>query len=157
MSASQADRADGLSFRRRLPIIRQMEVAECGLACLAMVSSFHGHKIDLPALRARFSVSMKGMSFVGLITTAQQLGLTCRAIRIDVRGIQAIRTPAILHWQANHFVVLREVRRNKVIVHDPARGILELSLAECEEFFSGIAIELMPNGEFLQAYAYVYG
>jgi len=41
-----------LSFvtRGHLPVIRQAEAAECGLACLAMVASYHGHRIDLNTL-----------------------------------------------------------------------------------------------------------
>ena len=41
------------SSRGRLPVIHQTEAAECGLACLAMVASYHGHRIDLNALRRR--------------------------------------------------------------------------------------------------------
>ena len=45
---------------RPFPVIRQTEAAECGLACLAMISSYHGHRIDLNTLRRRHPVSLKG-------------------------------------------------------------------------------------------------
>lgn len=48
--------------RGRLPVIRQTEAAECGLACLAMISSYHGHRIDLNTLRRRHPVSLKGVT-----------------------------------------------------------------------------------------------
>ena len=34
-------------FNKKLPVILQTEVAECGLACLAAVLAYHGHSTDL--------------------------------------------------------------------------------------------------------------
>ena len=34
------------ALTRRTPVILQTEAAECGLACLAMVAGYHGHRID---------------------------------------------------------------------------------------------------------------
>ncbi len=53
---------------KRLPMILQTEAAECGLACLAMVTGFHGHKTDLTSLRQSHSISLKGASLDELIT-----------------------------------------------------------------------------------------
>ena len=52
--------------RPRLPVIRQAEAAECGLACLAMIASYHGHEVDLNALRRRFPISLKGVTLKDL-------------------------------------------------------------------------------------------
>ncbi|MGJ3448352.1 cysteine peptidase family C39 domain-containing protein [Enterobacter sp. PTB] len=46
--------------RRQLPVIRQTESAECGLACLAMMACWHGLQTDLPTLRERFSSKRPG-------------------------------------------------------------------------------------------------
>ena len=71
-----------LSFtgRGRLPLIRQSEAAECGLACLAMVASFYGHRIDLNTLRRRFPVSLNGVTLRALIQVASQLRLLGRPL-----------------------------------------------------------------------------
>jgi len=45
----------------RLPVILQTEMTECGLACLAMISRYHGHDIDLNVLRRKHLVSMTGI------------------------------------------------------------------------------------------------
>ena len=39
---------DYLNFRghTRLPVILQTEAAECGLACLGMIASYFGHRIE---------------------------------------------------------------------------------------------------------------
>ena len=49
-------------FTRRIPIILQSEAPECGIACLAMVASYHGHLTDLIAMRVRLSPSLKGVT-----------------------------------------------------------------------------------------------
>jgi ATP-binding cassette subfamily B protein RaxB len=47
-------------FWRKLPVLLQTEAAECGIACLAMIASYHGHAVDVATLRRRFAVSMRG-------------------------------------------------------------------------------------------------
>ena len=83
--------------RRQLPVVTQTEAAECGLACLAMVASYHGHKTDLNALRRRFPVSLKGVTLRGLIQLAAQLHLACRAVRFELGHLPQLRLPAIMH------------------------------------------------------------
>ena len=49
-----------LGFGRKLPLLLQNEAAECGLACLGMVSGFYGHRFDMLTLRRRFATTLKG-------------------------------------------------------------------------------------------------
>jgi len=49
------------SLSKSTPLILQSEIAECGLASMAMVASYHGHKLDMPAMRKRFSANLKGL------------------------------------------------------------------------------------------------
>ncbi len=79
-----------LTFERRgyLPVLRQTEAAECGLACLAMISSYYGHRIDLNSLRRRYPVSLKGVTLKALIQLAGQMHLTCRPLRF-FRSVEA--------------------------------------------------------------------
>ena len=67
----------------RVPVVLQSEAPECGIACLGMVASYWGHRIDLPSLRRRFSVSLKGATLKGLIAMAQSLGLQTRPLKLD--------------------------------------------------------------------------
>lgn len=137
-----------LSGRRRLPVIMVSEVAECGLACLTMIASFHGHDVDLNGLRQRFSISSAGATLRALMSIADQLGLSSRAVRLELDGLAALSTPAILHWNLNHFVVLRGVKRNRIIIHDPAYGERCLTLREASKAFTGVALELFPGANF---------
>lgn len=138
----------GLRSRRRLPVILQTEAAECGLACLAMVSSSLGANLDLPTARSRFSISLKGTTMAELVRMGTSLGLTSRGLRAEPAQLAQLQLPAILHWDFNHFVVLAEVRGDRAVVHDPARGRRTLSLSELSRHFTGVALELRPGPGF---------
>jgi len=90
------------------PLI-QSEAAECGLACLAMVAGHYGLHMDLPQMRRRFPLSLKGLRLNQLIEHAQQLGLNARALRLEMQDLGQLKLPCILHWDLNHFVVLARV------------------------------------------------
>src|ERR1700744_3619550 len=116
--------------RSRLPSILQTEAAECGLACLAMVASYHGHRIDLNTLRRRHPVSLKGVTLRGLIQVANQMHLSCRPLRFELHDIRLLTLPAIVHWDMNHFVVLKTITSRGIVVHDPALGARFFELDE---------------------------
>nr|WP_276540012.1 peptidase domain-containing ABC transporter [Pantoea brenneri] len=129
-------------------MIRQSQATECGLACLGMVANYHGHEIDMITLRRRFATSLKGATLADVIAMAQQLNMSSRALRVDLEELSKLRMPCILHWELNHFVVLKKVRGNKITLHDPARGIRELTFAEASKAFTGVALELIPSSTF---------
>ena len=133
---------------QRLPIALQTEAAECGLACLAMISGYWGHRIDLASMRRRFSVSLKGATLKSLIHIAQSLGLQARPLKLDVEHVRDLKLPCVLHWDMNHFVVLKSLSRTGVVIHDPAVGERRLSNAEFAKHFTGVALELVPGAGF---------
>jgi ATP-binding cassette subfamily B protein RaxB len=139
-----------LSFWRdkRLPVLLQTEAAECGLACLCMIASYWGHQIDISSMRRRFSVSLKGVTLKSLMVMAQGLLLQARPLKLEVNQMLNLHTPCIIHWDLNHFVVLKAVKGNYVIIHDPATGERRLLLNDVAKHFTGIALELRPTTFF---------
>lgn len=137
-----------LGWGKKLPLHLQTEAAECGLACLAMVATYHGHATDLPHLRQRFNVSLKGMNLVQLIQLAGKLDLICRPLRVELEALDKLNLPVILHWNLNHFVVLKQIKGNKLVIHDPAVGVQTLVVEDASKHFTGIALELEPTLQF---------
>ena len=132
----------------RLPMILQTEAAECGLACMAMIAAHHGLRSDLPTLRLRFSLSLKGATMADLVRLAGHLQLNARALRAEMEHLPELALPCVLHWDLNHFVVLKEVTRGVAVIHDPARGVRRLPLAEVSRHFTGVVLELTPQADF---------
>lgn len=133
---------------KRLPVILQTELAECGAACLAMVASYHGHKMGLETVRKHLPGSLKGVSLKYLMQAAGEVQLASRALRVEVNHLGSLKCPAILHWNLDHFVVLKSVHGDSAVIHDPGRGRRALSLKELSESLTGVALELTPAPEF---------
>jgi ATP-binding cassette, subfamily B, bacterial CvaB/MchF/RaxB len=134
--------------RSRVPMILQSEAAECGLACLAMIASYHGHETDLLTLRRRFELSSRGATLARLMEIAEQLGFANRALRLELDELPQLQMPCILHWDLNHFVVLTKADGNKVTILDPAVGERTFSVKEISPNFTGVALELTPAHGF---------
>jgi len=133
---------------RSLPVIAASETAECGLACMAMVARYHGHDVDLNGLRQRFALSIAGVSLKGLMGIADQLGFTTRPLKVELSALRQVQLPAVLHWNLNHFVVLKTIGSHKAVIHDPASGARTLKLDELSKHFTGIVLELLPAESF---------
>jgi len=140
------------SFLSAVPLIHQSEIAECGLASMAMVACYHGHKLDMPAMRKRFSANLKGMNLQQLIELGDSLGLASRALQCPFEEVHKLQTPCILHWDMNHFVVLTKVsgkgKSAKLAINDPALGKRNLNSEEFSKHFTGICLELTPTSKF---------
>src|ERR1700719_1288777 len=109
-------------IRRRTPLVLQTEVAECGLACLAMIAGRYGHRVHLPTVRQRYTGSLRGSTLHDLVRLASTMQLATRAVRPELPHLRRLRLPCVLHWDHNHFVVLTRVGRRRMIIHDPAVG-----------------------------------
>jgi len=133
---------------RRVPMILQSEAPECGIACVAMVASFHGFRTDLGAMRLRLAPSMKGVTLKHISMIAETMGLTARGVKVALESLSQVKLPAILHWDMNHFVVLTKVNGERLTVNDPARGRRVLTLKEASDHYTGVAMELTPATGF---------
>ena len=67
--------------------------------------------------------------------------MAARPLKLDLDHLPQLKLPCILHWDMAHFVVLRVVNRDGITIHDPARGVVRLPMAEVSTHFSGVALE----------------
>lgn len=138
----------GFFTRSRVRLVRQTEIAECGLASLAMVSNYHGLDIDLGTLRRRFAPSLRGAPLRSLIGLADKIGLTPLAVKLPLEELKNLHTPCILHWDMNHYVVLERVKGDKALIHNPDGRSTNMPLKEVSKHFTGVALELRPSDDF---------
>lgn len=138
----------GFLTRSRVRLIRQTEMAECGLASLTMVANYHGLDIDLGTMRRRYSPSMRGAPLRALINLADQIGLTPRAVKLPLEELGNLHMPAVLHWDLNHYVVIEAVKGGKALIHNPDGRTTWMPLAEVSDHFTGVALELRRSNDF---------
>jgi ATP-binding cassette subfamily B protein RaxB len=144
-----------LTFNRalKLPMILQDERAECGHACVAMVSNYWGHRLDLYSIRGMSNTSSRGVTLLDINQLFEKLGFTTRALQVPMEELYLIKCPAILHWNRNHFVVLKKVKRNRFVIHDPAMGVRNYSLEQFSKCFTGIVLEVEKTNDFKEIYS----
>lgn len=133
--------------KKSVPLISQSEISECGLACTVMVCSYFGYESDIATLRNRFPVSAHGTTLEEVIDNFSEVGFSSRALRLEIDEIRKLKTPCILHWDMNHFVVLVS-NKKRFIIHDPATGRQVLNLNDLSKHFTGIALEVSPAPNF---------
>ncbi|GLI84825.1 peptidase C39 [Rossellomorea marisflavi] len=138
-------------FKKRTPFIEQMQQTECGLSCIAMVSGYYNGHYSLNELREFSEAGREGLNLLSLRNLARDIGFDARVLKTDScaeEELKHFKLPAILFFDANHYVVLEKVHKNYFQIIDPGYGRKKLNYKEFESKFQNIIIELRPNEEF---------
>ena len=133
---------------RRYPFFEQQSASDCGAAGLVMIARYWGKRISVNRLRELANVNRDGASLKGLITAAENIGLSTRPVKATLEGLVKQTLPAIAHWEGKHFVVIWKITAKQVIIGDPAIGQLTLSRAEFASKWTGFTLLLQPNQKF---------
>lgn len=142
------------------PFYQQLNAMDCGPTCLRMVAKFYGKSISLNTLRIETQINKDGVNLLGISEAAEKIGFRTRGVKISLKElIDNAPKPVILHWHQNHFIVLpsQKFKANKIVIADPARGIIKISIAEFISYWistgsgggeKGIALILEPTPAF---------
>jgi len=132
---------------KRYPIFEQQSAADCGAACLVMISRYWGKRLSVNRLRDLTNVNRSGASLKGLTAAAETIGFTTRPVKASFDKLAQQPLPAIAHWEGKHYIVVYEINKKQVIVGDPAIGQRNLSIAEFKAGWTGYALLLQPTTE----------
>lgn len=136
--------------------VRQKDVMQCGIACLAMVCRHYGADTDIDDIEKLCPSNREGVSLLALSETAEELGLENESAKLTPEQLALVPVPCILHWNQNHFVVLRKVSKNGryFYVSDPGKGRIRYDAGEFARHWAadadgrGIAMVLQPTEAF---------
>ena len=134
--------------RRRVPVLQQMSMVECGAACLAMILSYHGRRTSVSEVRDACGVGRDGLSAFSLARAARQYGLRVRAVSLQENDFSFVTLPAIVHWEFNHFLIVERWSPTQVEVVDPAVGRRRMTAEEFDNGFTGVVLMLEPGVHF---------
>ncbi|MBP9997111.1 MAG: NHLP family bacteriocin export ABC transporter peptidase/permease/ATPase subunit [Lachnospiraceae bacterium] len=133
----------------KTPVIMQMEALECGAACLAMILAYYDKWIPLEQVRVDCGVSRNGSKASSVVAAARNYGLDSKAYKLEPEILRKQgQFPCIIHWNFNHFVVLKGFKGDYAYINDPARGDVKIHFDEFDEAFTGIAIFFEPTDSF---------
>lgn len=133
--------------------IKQQDVKDCGIACLASIGQHYGLHLPLSKIRQWAQTDLQGTNLMGMLHAATQMGFHAKALRGTREQLQQIPLPAIAHGvvdgQLTHFVVICRLHDMHVLVMDPIDGEKrKMSWEAFEKFWTGIVLMLQPSEKF---------
>lgn len=129
--------------RKRPRGLWQHTESDCGPTALAMVALSYRAQLSVSRMCALARVGRSGTSLYELAKTAEAIGFETHAIRTSRLDVVAL--PAIAHYGGQHYVTVFSVSETKVLVGDPARGLLKIDRAEFNSNWSGHLLLLRPT------------
>ncbi|MED1739149.1 peptidase domain-containing ABC transporter [Bacillus swezeyi] len=134
--------------KRSIPFIEQMQLTECGLCCLAMISSYYKQNVSLGELRNLSGNGRDGTSLKQMKDLATHLGFKADWYKVKSIDISALNLPGIVFWDNKHYVLIEKVKSNNFYIVDPAKGKFKISSEEFEKFYSGYFLFCQPTESF---------
>ncbi len=142
-----------LRWGLRYPYIEQQSSSDCGVACLAMISQYWGKRYPLYQLRDWARVGRSGTTIRNLAATAEKIGFQARPVRASLDRLAEQSYPWVAHWQGDHYIVVYKIRRQRVLVADPAAGKRWMKRSEFLTGWTGYALLLEPTDRLKQVEA----
>ncbi|WP_410222206.1 peptidase domain-containing ABC transporter [Pedobacter sp.] len=157
----------------KFPSDRQLDMMDCGPACLKMLAKYHGKYYSLQYLRDKCGLTKEGVSFLDLSHAAEEIGLKTLSVKATINDLLfKVPLPAIIHWDNSHFIVVYKVKapnghivnseqvpKGKIYVSDPAKGHITYNTNDFakkwikEEDKKGLLMAIEPQAEFYQKQA----
>ena len=141
-------KAPRVNNRVRTPTILQMEMVECGAASLAMICAYYKKYIPLEKLRVECGVTRDGVKAGNMARAAMKMGFDVKGLRKEPADLAKLKTPMIIHWNFNHFVVFEGFKGGRAYINDPASGRRVLSYEEFDLAFTGVALTFALTEKF---------
>ncbi len=148
-------------IKNKFPFYKQADAKDCGPTCLKIIAKHYGKNLNIQQLRNLSETTREGSNLLNLSEAAEQIGFRTLGVKLSFEKINEAPLPCILHWNANHYVVLYKIKKDKIFISDPAFGLLEYSKAEFiknwignnadDNTEEGIALLLEPTPIFRQA------
>jgi ABC-type bacteriocin/lantibiotic exporter with double-glycine peptidase domain len=135
---------------RKIPYVQQLEVTDCGAACLAMVLGHLGRDVSLDEVREAAGGSARdGVNAASIVRAAEWYGLRCRALSMpDLDDLQYLPPGTILHWDFNHFVVFERIVKKGIQIVDPGGGPRVVTRDQFGKLFTGVVLVFEPSDSF---------
>lgn len=133
--------------------VKQHDITDCGAACLATISKQYGLNLSISKIREVAGTDKQGTNAYGMIKAAEQLGFTAKGVKGNQEAFfSEFPLPAIAHVVIDgsllHYVVVHKITKKKIIIADPAKGIVNYTPEEFFKIWTGVLIMLVPTSRF---------
>ena len=128
------------------PSYQQLDMMDCGAACLQSISKYYGKYFSQQRLRKLCHITKSGVSMLGISDAAEAIGMRTLGAKLTWEQLKDnALLPCIVHWNQSHFIVVYAIKNKRgkhyIIVSDPAEGILKYD----EESFLKSWLQIYDN------------
>lgn len=135
----------------KYPCVTQHDITDCGAACLLTCLIRYSYNIPISQIRKYANTDKSGTSAYGIIQAAKKIGFIANGVKISADDLinADLSVPAIAHvivdgtWQ--HYVVIHEINKDRIIVTDPSVGIVKYDPNDFIKIWDGVIILLEPT------------
>ena len=110
----------------RHKFVRQQGIKDCGVTCLYNIIRYYKGNISIDKLRNLTKTDNNGTSIYNIVEASNKLGLKSNAYMCKYNSLNKISWPFIAHIKLDekydHFIVIKNIKKDKIIVEDPIRG-----------------------------------
>ncbi len=133
--------------------VNQHDMTDCGAACLLSIVKYYGGDSSILHLREISGTSNTGTTLLGLYQAAGQMGFAAQGAEAGgIPDLIEYGKPCILaviiYKVLSHYIVCYGFEKEKFIISDPAKGVLEMTEAELDAIWTRKCLLLEPNDTF---------
>tara|TARA_B100001939_G_scaffold314113_1_gene298310 strand:- start:4184 stop:4924 length:741 start_codon:yes stop_codon:yes gene_type:complete len=137
-------------------VIKQQFDFSCGSAALASLLTFHyNHPVsEIDVFKTMFEkgdqerIQKFGFSLLDMKKYLASIGFNSDGFRVDINRLEKAGIPAIVLINTNgykHFVIIKGISKNEILVGDPALGVRIMDREEFIQNWNGIIFVLRSN------------
>jgi len=141
---------------KKYKTIKQNDIKDCGVACIAMVLNRYGSKVPISAIREYAGTDSQGTNMLGLSKTLEKFGFQTKSVKADLTVFEekSLPYPAIAHVVIDemllHYVVIQKVTKTHLIISDPGSGTKKMSKRAFAKIWTGIILYCVPTTEYVK-------
>ena len=146
---------------KKFPHYPQADAKDCGPTCLKIIAKHYGKTINIQELRDFSETTREGSNLLFLSDAAEKIGFRTLGVKLNLKSLEEVPLPCILHWNKEHYVVLYNVKKGRYFISDPGFGIIEYNESDFIKFWignnadestqEGIALLLEATPKFFQS------
>lgn len=146
---------------KKFPNYKQADFKDCGPTCIKIIAKHYGKTIKIQELRDFSETTREGSNLLFLSDAAEKIGFRTLGVKLNLKSLQEVPLPCVLHWNKEHYVVLYNIKKDIYQISDPAFGLIEYNESDFMKFWignnadettqEGIALLLEATPKFFQS------
>jgi ATP-binding cassette subfamily B protein len=100
---------------KKITFYKQPDSKDCGPTCLKTIAKHYGKTLNIQTLRVLSETTRVASNLKTLSDAAEKIGFRTLVVKLSIKKLEEAPLPCVLHWNNNHYVVVKKVKMNKYL------------------------------------------